>query len=72
MLFSQELFHLEYLFLTPFDTFDTCYYFGLNLNLMLLIKGGRGNGHIQSLAILIFVCTDFFAHKMVLFVHSSR
>ena len=42
MLFSQELFHLEYLFLTPFDTFDTCYYFGLNLNLMLLIKGGEG------------------------------
>ena len=39
MLFTQQVFHLEclFLFLTPFDTGD-CYCLGLNLSLVLLIK----------------------------------
>ena len=48
MLFTQQVFHLECYFsvilecyfnviLTPSDTWD-CYYFGLNLSLVLLIK----------------------------------
>ena len=47
ILFTQQVFHLECLFLfTYFDTWD-CYYFGLNPSLVLLIKVSFIKQHVM-------------------------